>query len=279
MGEVNLGELQNMQYDVHQFTEGTTASDFWLNFFFVWATAVSVIALIWVFWKAIKHKEYLPLIAWIGGFIGSTNEGTIDLTGHLVWAKGFPLGVAYWHSGNAIPAFAPITYAFFVGLAGYFSYKQIQKGVTVKGFFKLFVLMSVMETVLELPATLTGCYIYDNEPLMFGGFPLWASWVNGFGYVLIGALMHHFIPILKKGWQKPLIALLVPFGHIASWAVILWPVYIGLNWTGPSEIPPIGQAILSLLSLGLAIIATYGIASTFATDSKTRLIRESDKKD
>jgi hypothetical protein len=244
-----------------------------VNFFTIWASFASIVALGWIIWRLAKQRDVIPLLAWFGGLIGSTNEGTIDLAGHLVWATNYPVGVAYYNSGNGVPAFAPITYAFFVGLSSYYAYTRMKKGLTVRGVFSVFIILSLVETALELPATMSGAYRYDREFLEIGGMPLWAAWVNGFAYTLGGALLYLFVPAMKTWWQKGLVPLLIPFAHASSWAVILWPVYIALNWTGPSAIPAWGQTLLTLASLGLSIFGMYGVAGVVAVNSSLRLTR------
>lgn len=235
----------------------------WL--FTIWAAGAAILILPWTIVRQVKHRDSMPLLCWIGGLIASLNEGTIDFNLHLWWPTNLP-GPAYEIFGLAVPWFMVFAYCFFLGMAGYWAYLRIERGITVKGVFIVWLLLGLSDVLLEYPGVIFDVYEYYGEhPFEFWGYPWWQAWTNATGYLLLGLMLWVFVPLLN-GWSKLAIALLPVLAFHGAWGAVAWPNYIALNFHGVSEIPVFWRWVLSALSLVLCLITVRGMAIFIATD-------------
>lgn len=233
----------------------------WL--FTIWAGGFALLVLPWALYRQISKHDSVPILVWLGGFIASLNEGTIDYNLHLWWPTNLP-GPAYQTFGLNVPLLIPFCYAFFVSMTGYFAYRMMERGLTLKGVFYVWIAVAMIDVLMEYPGTLSQAYIYyGDQPFKFGGFPWWQAWTNATGFVMLGFLLWLFVPILR-GWKKAVIILLPALGFHGAWGAVAWPNYMAMNFEGPFEIPVIGQWLLSAFSLGICLIVVRGVAAVVA---------------
>ena len=235
-------------------------------FFTAWAGALAVLIFPWTIYRLVKKKDSVPILVWFGGIICSLIEPMLDELGHVWWALNLPVHV-FRGFDMTIPILVVLAYIFFVAFSGYWAYCKIRKGLTVKGVFYVWLALIATDVVLEYPGLILGAYTYyGDQPFRLFNFPLWWTWVNATGWLLIGLLLWLVVPHLR-GWAN-LIILLVPVtGFGTGYGVVAWPNFMALNW----EMPVIVAWMLSTFSLGIALLVVRGIAAMVATDSPLRL--------
>jgi hypothetical protein len=236
---------------------------------------LNVAVIPYLFYRVVKKQDWVPILLWLGGFICSFSEATLDIPTHLWWPTNLP-GPLYQAYGVNIPYFVPLAYAFNLSMVSYFIYRWIERGVTVKKFFYLWIAITVIYPFLEFPATHTGVYkYYGDQPFMLGGFACWQSWTNVTGFIFLAFLLWLFNPMLQ-GWKKVVILFLPVFGLLGGWGMVAWPNFIALNFHGPfGEFSHNGKLLLSTFSLVLCLIVAQGIAVLVATDSRWQIKHES----
>jgi hypothetical protein len=220
-------------------------------------------------------KDNIPILVWLGGFVCSLLEPMLDHAGHLWWSHNLA-GPAYSGFSLNIPWLIPPCYTFFVAMTGYFAYVVMKNGATRKKIWMVWALVAFTDVVLEVP----GCYVYAYmyygfHPFRLMNFPLFWVWVNGTGMLMVGFFLYMGVPHLK-GWTKSLLLLSVVLAFGAAYGIIGWPYFMALNWTMvfplfniPMTVPWV--YVLSLCSLGIALLTVHWIAMFAGTDSPRRL--------
>ena len=263
MTQMSIGNTLPVPSD---FMAGETSR--WL--FTIWAGGFALLVLPWALYRMLKKQDWVPILVWLGGFIASLNEGTIDFNLHLWWPTNLP-GTAYETFGLKVPWLIPPCYAFFVSMTGYWAYRKMKDGLDVKGVFRVWLLVALTDVVMEYPGVIFRVYeYYGDHPFEFYGFPWWQAWTNATGFLMLGFLLWLFVPILQ-GWKKAAILLLPVLGFHGAWGAVAWPNYMALNFHGPFEIPVIGKWLLSAFSLGVCLVVVSGIAAIAAKDAPLAL--------
>ena len=238
------------------------ASDFSAWFFLFWAGLLVVcLALPWAIKKAVRQRDYLPLLALGSGLFTSLGEPMLDLVGHLRWSQNL-LGPAFSNFGIAIPVLIPPCYALFMGLEAYWIRLVIARGVTTKGMFSMFAAVGVSDAIMEHPGVLMGVYeYYGRQPLEFYKFPFYWSFTNGVAITTIGVMLFYVWPLVK---DNPLHRLaILPLGVMGTMIGEFgsgFPVFLGINANIPTWLQwaigcltiPISIAWIKVLSLMVA---------------------------
>lgn len=199
-------------------------------FFTLYAGAAAVaLTLPWAIIAFKKHRDSLPILMIIGGFLTSLGEPMLDFVGHLRWAGDLP-GPAFSNFGIDIPILIPPCYAAFMGLEAYFVYAMIKRGITVRQFFMVFAVCGISDAIMEHPGLMLNVYeYYGHQPLKFYEFPFYWSFTNASAIATIGVMVWFLWPRLQPGWQRLAIIPLGLIGTTMGEFTTGFPVFLSIN--------------------------------------------------
>lgn len=227
-------------------------------------TSVVFLALIvFAIYRKVKHKESTLLWMMGAGILAFFNEGNLEVLVHVTQpANGqYPM---FWNYGMPMPLGLGIGYWGIFTLTSYVAYRFLKNGLTIKGFWKLWVGIAISCLIMEIPGVASGAYVYRGEQLLrIGGYPVYNLWINATGWLFSGILIMVFEPILK-GWKRLALSLLPGAAFAMSWGVIEIPIVCALNI---HNMPLWSMWVLWFVSFGLSILFTKTLASIFASDS------------
>jgi hypothetical protein len=200
-------------------------------FFTAYAGAMVVLlALPWAFRRGFKHRDWLPLLALIGGAVTSLGEPELDFVSHLRWATNLP-GPAFKNFGLSVPLLIPPCYMLFMGLESYWIYKMIARGINKKQFMYMAAAVGLSDAIMEHPGLAMHTYqYYGNQPFKDGLFPWYYAFTNSVAICTIGVLIAFLWPVVRnKGYLQLAI---IPLGIIGTCAGEFgtgFPVFLALN--------------------------------------------------
>lgn len=230
----------------------------WL--FTIWAGGFGIAVIPWALYRFFKHKDDVPLWMIAGGLICSLLEPMLDYLGHLWWPTNLP-GPAFIGYDIHVPWLIPSCYVFFISMTGYWAYTRMKAGLDLKGFFLVWIMITMTDIIMEMPGTATGAYVYYGDAsFKILGFPVAWGWMNGTSMLAVGALLWAVEPHLK-GWNRMYLALVSICAMGAAYGVTSWPYFMSLNW----EMPWIATRALTLLSLALAVVMVRFMAVPIVT--------------
>lgn len=233
-------------------------------FFTFWAGALGLAVIPWALYRLHKRGDDIVLFMIIGGFICSFQEAALDTLGHLWWPTNLP-GPSWVGFDLHVPWLIPPCYVFFVSMTGYWAYLKMKEGISIKGVFIVWLLISSTDIIMEMPGTALGAYIYYGDAsFKVLGFPLAWGWLNGTAMLMTGFLLLLVEPHMK-GWNRMWLALVTPVAFGASYGITSWPYFMSLNY----DMPWIATRLLTLLSLAMCLMAVRFVAAVVATESKS----------
>lgn len=215
--------------------------------------AFMLVSAIWTALESRRRADLVPLLALIGGFIASLEEGWINLLIQLWYPVDSPL-VMFTAAGTPQPLYVHLIYPGFVGLGAYVIFRGLQAGRPAAWLWKIFLGIIVLDFLFELPATMAGVYTYyGNHPFQLteGAWPAWVGPINAAGPILGGWLMYVLEPRLT-GPSRSLLALMPPLAYAGVYGAAGWPTYTLLKGDAP-EIALWCAAVITLL-LCMAVI-------------------------
>lgn len=233
--------------------------------FTIWAGGFGLAVLPWALYRYLKHKDDVPGLMCIGGFISSLLEPMLDHLGHLWWPTNLP-GPAFMGFDLNIPYLIPPCYVFFIAMTGYWAYLRMKSGLDMKGVFVVWLIISMSDVIMEIPGTMTGAYTYYGDAsFKILGFPLAWGWMNGTSMLLVGFLLWLVNPYLAG--LKRLYIILVPITAMgAAYGMVSWPYFMSLNW----DMPWIATRVLTVVSLLIALVVVGFVGAMVArTKSST----------
>ncbi|WP_275629432.1 MULTISPECIES: hypothetical protein [unclassified Pseudomonas] len=227
--------------------------------FTIWAGGFGIAVLPWALYRYFKHKDDIPGLMCVGGFICSVLEPMLDHLGHLWWPTNLP-GPAFIGFDLHIPYLIPPCYVFFIAMTGYWAYLRMKSGLDMKGVFVVWLIISMSDVIMEIPGTSTGAYTYYGDAsFKIFGFPLAWGWMNGTSMLLVGFLLWLVNPYLSG--LKRLYVILVPVTAMgAAYGMVSWPYFMSLNW----DMPWIATRLLTLASLLISIVVVGFVAALVA---------------
>ncbi|MCY1277739.1 hypothetical protein D9M70_264470 [compost metagenome] len=227
--------------------------------FTIWAGGFGLAVLPWALYRHLKHKDDIPGLMCIGGFISSVLEPMLDHLGHLWWPTNLP-GPAFLGFDLNIPYLIPPCYVFFIAMTGYWAYLRMKDGLDMKGVFVVWLIISMSDVIMEIPGTATGVYTYYGDAsFKIFGFPLAWGWMNGTSMLMVGFLLWLVNPYLSG--LKRLYILLVPITAMgAAYGMVAWPYFMSLNW----DMPWIATRLLTVLSLLISLVCVGFIGALVA---------------
>ena len=231
------------------------ASDFAATYFTWYVMCFSLLVLPWAFFRLVKKGDSVPLFMWLGGVLCSFQESMLDNIGHLWYPPNMP-GPLYIGYGVPVPLVNVFGYSFFVGMIGYWAYTRMQRPLTVKRVFSMWLLIGLSDIILEVPGTVSKTYIYYDQPLKIFEFPLAWAWINGTAWLMVGFFLWVVEPYLRTGWRRALVILMPSAGMGAGYGIVAWPYFNSLNM----PIPVYATWLWTAFSLILSIIMVYAMA-------------------
>jgi hypothetical protein len=228
----------------------------WL--FTFWAGGFAFLLLPYCIYRRVKHGDPVALYAWIGGWIVSLGEPVLDILGHIWFPTNLP-GPAFVAYGVHIPLLIPPAYVFVVCMTGYFAYRMFCRGITTKGVFLVWLVVSLADPFLELPGVLANVYkYYGEQPFYLANFPLHWAWMNGTGMMTVGLSLYVITPLLRENKLPMFLLILAPCaGWFASYGLIGWPTFLALNIDASIAV----KSLIDLVSLALALIVIRCMAA------------------
>lgn len=225
-------------------------------FFFVAGAGVVFGLVPWLLNAAIRHRNPLPLVLVIAGFMCSLVEPMLDLLGHLRWANDI-FGPAFVNFGIDVPYLIPPCYAAFFGLEVYFTYFMLKKGLTVKQFFLIVAVSGLTDAIMEtVGLNLNNYEYYGVQPFTLFKFPYWWGVINGTAIFFGGFLLWFLIP-RAKGWYRGLIMLAPVTGMMGAYFMCGWPWFLAVNANIPVWTKWVACCIMIALCAGLVRGCAY----------------------
>ncbi len=232
--------------------------------FTIWAGGFGIAVIPWALYRWLKRDDAIVLLMCIGGLICSLLEPMLDSLGHLWYPTNLP-GPAFVGFELNIPALIPPCYVFFIAMTGYWAYLKMKEGLSVKGVFVVWFLISMTDVIMEMPGTYTGAYTYYGDPsFKVLGFPVVWGWLNGTSMLAVGFLLYLVEPYLK-GANRLWIIMVPTTAMGAAYGMVAWPYFMSLNW----DMPWIATRLLAILSLLLSIMVVRFIAAVVAAKSES----------
>lgn len=229
----------------------------WL--FTLWAGGFALLVLPYVLYRLVKHHDPVLLFTWIGGFICSLGEPMLDHLGHLWWPTNLP-GPAFSAYDLNVPLLIPPCYVAFVAMTGYFAYRMMKRGLSVRQVFYVWLAIASTDLALEFPGVLTNVYrYYGREPFYLGNFPMHWGWLNGTGMLMVGFLLWLVVPRLQ-GIRKALVLLVPVTAFLGSYGMTSWPAFMSIN----ANLSAFWMDVVDLGSLGLCLLMVWGVAEAVA---------------
>lgn len=214
-------------------------------------------------WGAIKEKSSVPIWIFLGGGIAYIMEPFMGVMG-LVWYPPEGMSYVFESIGRPVPWFGFLAYLWFLGGMSFFVYDRVKKGITTRGLWRLYLILVVVEIVLEVPGLNMGVYTYyGNQPFVFMKFPLWFPFLNAAAPVLAGALVFKMLPFIKP-ILRPVIIYAVPLANSVVMVGAGLPVEFMLNTNASLW----ATRVMGFLTIALACFMVYVVTLLAATDSK-----------
>ena len=136
----------------------------------------------------------------------------------------------------------------------------MNRGLTARQVFYVWLAIASTDLALEFPGVLTNVYrYYGNEPFYLGNFPMHWGWLNGTGMLMVGFLLWAVVPRLR-GLQKGLVLLVPVTAFLGSYGMTSWPAFMSIN----SYLSPFWMHVVDLGSLALCLLVVWGVAETVA---------------
>ena len=199
----------------------------------LWLGAIAT--LIWALNKLAREKEALPLVLWIAGCVTTNVEPVGDLVGQIVWASDMPW-FSYTLMNRDLPSFILVGLAPFYAVPGYYLYKQLLAGASLRRILIISVICAgVPEFGLEMLMVHYGVLGYYGNPTLILGLPIYTI-VQNSTLLAVVAVGIYFCATRLRGLGQMWIIIAMPgvvFGYVVG---ATWPVYIALASDFPSWI-------------------------------------------
>jgi hypothetical protein len=129
----------------------------------------------------------------------------------------------------------------------------------------LYAFCAITDVIMEVPAIQAGSYTYyGNQPFVFFKFPLWWAIPNSLMPMIMGGVMFKLEPMLQGAKRLLAIPMLWMIGPAAN-GLVAAPVWLALHLPGDNT----GLSLAAgFISLGMGMLACYGLGLMVAKDSK-----------
>lgn len=231
-----------------------------------WMIYLNWIPVAIILFFALRHWQRsgspIGVLFMLGGALTTLNEPVVDVLGK-VWfpAIGSRALITAW--GVSIPTYMLLVYAWYVGGQAFLAYRLYEKGISVKGVFRLYAALAVVNIALEMPGLQVPMYsYYGNQPLVVFKFPLWWTFTNALMPMLLAGVAFRFAPLLQ-GIRALLVIPLCWMVAAATNGLIAAPVWLALNSGASLEV----AHLAALVSFCMGLMVCYGLSQTVASDA------------
>lgn len=251
-----------------------------IQMFFIVALSTAIIGfMIYSLWRTITHKDVVPWLFLLGGFLQSLQEPIFDQVDYLAMTVENTLPV--WVVFDCIqPVFVPLFYMVILGIAPYCVFRSLQSGRlrTRKQLLLLHIGFTCIEFAGEIVAIKCGIFQYSGfQPFpIVPGAPLWIAVVNGALILVVPYLVWKLHPEAGQGkfdWRW----LAIPWIMCVGLSIIAfgctWPIQFAFSFGYPAGVDPVpwiyvGAIISMMLSITLYSYLTRDICGAGYFDGK-----------
>jgi len=224
--------------------------------------ALTVVALLFCVWMALRERKVWPVMVWIGAWLISTYEPINNLFGHCAYAN-IHQDTAFTLFGRHMPWYLVLIYPFYFGIVVPLLVKQFEQGVTARRALTYYGLLCLGAAIWEPLFIGANWWHYygANQPLMVAHFPMW-WWFADATAVYGTAVFFHLLRrhVFRTEWHS---WFFIPGGLIACTAIHLtaaFPVYAALDGTENKTL----TVIASLVTIALSILYSATMARVVA---------------
>ncbi|MFX0578473.1 hypothetical protein [Nocardia nepalensis] len=207
----------------------------------------------WASWKLVREREALPLVLVVAGVLAANIEPLGDATGAIVYAADIPW-FHYTIMGRSMPAFILIGTMPYVAMGGYYAYRYIAEGRSLRDIIMLSaVYVGIPEIVVEMALHHFGIITYyGDNPTRILGIPLYSIVQNTTLLPVYGIVVYFCVRYLR-GANLLWIILFIPAVTIGYIVGVSWPAYQAVQSSAPWPITWLAGIVVCVTSLA----ATY----------------------
>jgi hypothetical protein len=232
---------------------------YWM--FLVMCAIPFIAFLVFSLWVAARHRMYLPLLLMASGLVAVGWEPILDVLGNCWFPDGGPSTTLFTSLGRPMPMFVPFAYGWFLGAFALWFLPRFYKGGSFQSLVRGWLILGVVNIVLESPAVIADVYIYyGDQPLNLWGFPLWWPICNALSPMVAAFLLYKLMPHLS-GWRMLGVVLIIPIAMGIAYGTTTWPVFMTIN----TDLPYALKTVAALVSIGLVFLALK-VMSMFTVD-------------
>ncbi|MGW5113459.1 hypothetical protein [Nocardia sp. NPDC004123] len=221
----------------------------WIVIVLLYAGAAAAVG--WAAWKLFRHREVLPSMLVVAGFIAANIEPLGDQAGLVKYAADIPW-FHYSIMGRSMPAFILVGCMPYVAVGGYYAYHYIAEGRSLRDIFMLSaVYVGVPEIVAEMLLHHWGIIVYyGDNPTRILGIPLYSIVQNTTLLPVYGIVIYFGVRYLR-GAQLFWMILFIPALTIGYILGVSWPVYQAVQSSAPWPITWAAGLIVCVTSLAV----------------------------
>ena len=216
-------------------------------------------------WGAVKHKSLVPIWLFLGGGIAYINEPFLNAVG-LCWYPPEGMVSVFESIGRPVPLFGFLAYVWFFGGGCFLVYHLMSKGMTTAKIWRLYAILVVAETLLEIPGlNMEHVYTYyGNQPFVLFKFPVWWAFVNAGTPMVTGALVYKILPYIKTVFRPVTI-----YAVSLSNTMVMYGAGLPVVFTLNTDAGLLATHIAGAFTISLACFFIYVVTLLVATDSRS----------
>lgn len=208
--------------------------------------ALFLCALGYALFSLARTRSPVVLLMFIGGGCMMLMEPLVDTTAGVWFAESSRMFLHGW--GRAIPLWVCLTYFVYFGVGSAVLWQMMQRGVSARTIWTIYLCEVLADFVLESVVLGTGIYTYyGDQPLLIGRFPLWWAAVNAL-ISLTSAYAVTQVTRRAEGWQLLLIVPVMVCASAGANAAAGWPAWYVIN----SGLGPVLTQLGGLASVAIA---------------------------
>lgn len=194
------------------------------------------LAVLWALVKLVREREVLPAVLVVGGLIACNAEPLGDYTGQIVYAPDIPW-FDYEILGRQMPSFILVGLASYVAVGGYYAYRFIADGRSMRDIVIVCALwVGIPEVAMEMLWHHWGVIAYyGDNPTRILGVPLYTIVQNSTLLPVYGVGVYLGAKYLK-GWKVLWMIIVMPTITIGYIVGVSWPVYQAIGSSAPAGV-------------------------------------------